>query len=286
MVLPASRRRSPAGFTLVEVLVVIAIIGVLVALLLPAVQAARESARRTQCSNHFKQLGLALLNYENVHRVFPPAFGRKPGHNLLAFVLPQVEQQPVYARYHFESDWQSAANKEARETDIAVFVCPSAPSGRRFVSDYAACTLIHAGVWRPMVDAGVIPQRRNWAGFFSDEPWRSTPAAAVRDGLSNTLVLFEDAGRPESYRLGKVEPGKTISGARWADDEAPFWIHSVCNGWQVINCSNNNEIYAFHPGGANFLYGDGSVRFHPETIDADSFVAFYTRDASDVASGR
>ena len=284
MVLPAPRRRWSSGFTLVEVLVVIAIIGVLIALLLPAVQAARESARRTQCSNHLKQIGLALLNYESAHRVFPPAFGRNPGHNLLAFLLPQVEQQPVYARYHFESDWQSAPNKEARETDIAVFVCPSAPSGRRYVSDYAACTLIDAGLRQAMVDAGVITRRSNWAGFFSDEAWRSTPAAAVRDGLSNTLVLFEDAGRPESYRLGQFEPGRSISGARWADDEAPFWIHSVCNGWQIVNCSNNNEIYGFHPGGANFLYGDGGVRFHGETIDAKTFVALFTRAAGDVAS--
>ncbi len=83
MLLPAAKTRGSSGFTLIEVLVVIAIVGVLIAMLVPAVQAARESARRTRCTNHFKQIGLALLNYESAHRVFPPAFARNPGHNLL-----------------------------------------------------------------------------------------------------------------------------------------------------------------------------------------------------------
>jgi prepilin-type N-terminal cleavage/methylation domain-containing protein/prepilin-type processing-associated H-X9-DG protein len=286
VVLPIARTRSPSGFTLVEVLVVIAIIGVLIGLLLPAVQAARESARRCQCTSHFKQLGLALLNYENTHQVFPPAFTRNPGHNLLTFILPYVEQRPVYERYRFDRDWQSAENRTARETEIAVFVCPTAPSGRNHVSDYAACTQIRAGLRQAMIEAGAIAPRTQWAGFLPDEPWQCTPAAAVRDGLSSTFLLFEDAGRPQSYRGGRFEPGRTISGARWADDQAPFWIHSVCNGWQMINCSNNNEIYSFHPGGANFLFGDGGVRFHAETLDPDTFVALFTRNAGDVARGR
>src|SRR3990167_6687593 len=94
----SSRRRRP-GFTLVELLVVIAVIGILLALLLPAVQAARESARRSQCGNHLKQIGLGILNYESTHRVFPPTFTRGPDHNLLTFLLPYVEQQAVYANY-------------------------------------------------------------------------------------------------------------------------------------------------------------------------------------------
>jgi len=99
-------------------------------------------------------------------------------------------------------------------------------------------------------------------------------------------MLFEVAGRPQSYRLGTLVPGSTISGSRWADDEAPFWVHTVCNGAQMFNCSNNNEIYSFHPTGANFLFGDGSVHFHSETLDAETFVSLFTRSAGDLARNR
>ena len=265
---------------------VIAIVGVLAALLLPAVQAARETARRSRCTSQLRQLGLAVLNYENVHGVFPPAFTRNPGHNLLTFLLPYFEQRPIFDCYRFDRDWQSPENRTARETDIAILVCPTAPSGRRYVSDYAACTQIRAGLRQSMVDAGVIRPRTRWAGFFADHAWQATLAASVRDGLSSTFVLFEDAGRPDSYRSGRLEPGRTISGARWADDQASFWVHSSCNGWQVINCSNNNEIYSFHPHGANFLFGDAAVRFQSEKLDPDVFVALFTRDAGDVAAPR
>lgn len=270
------------GFTLVELLVVIAVIGTLVAMLLPAVQAAREAARRGQCGSHLKQIGLAILNYESVHRVFPPTFTRTPNHHLLTFLLPYVERQAVYASYTFARNWSAAENKPARDTEIGVYRCPSAPAGRKFISDYAAGTLIDATLWKPLVSAGVLSARSDWTNLFPAISWQCRSIAAVSDGLSNSLMLFEVAGRPDSYRGGKLEPGRTISGSRWADDESPFWVHNVCHGLQVINCSNNNEIYSFHPAGANFLYGDGSVRFHSESIDLDTFVTLFTRAAGDV----
>jgi prepilin-type processing-associated H-X9-DG protein len=111
----------------------------------------------------------------------------------------------------------------------------------------------------------------------------------VRDGLSNTFMLFECSGRPLKYlengRRGDPDttPKEPISGAEWASAEAEFWIHEVCHGSQFFNCNNHNEIYSLHPGGANFLYGDGSVHFHSETIEPEAFVSLFTRAAGDVA---
>jgi prepilin-type processing-associated H-X9-DG protein len=190
----------------------------------------------------------------------------------------------VYAKYTFCKDWSAAENKPARDVDLAIFVCPSAQGARKYVSDYAAGTLIEKSVWKPLVDAGVITPRPEWRNLFSPNAWQCTRVADVADGLSNTFMLFEVAGRPASYRRGLIEPGRTITGSRWADDEAPFWIHAVCSSFQIVNCSNNNEIYSFHPSGANFLYGDGSVRFHGETIAAETFVSLFTPACGDLVS--
>ena len=274
------RRPASRGFTLVELLVVITIIGILVALLLPAVQAAREAARRMRCANNLKQIGLGILGYESTHGVFPPASLHQPKkHNMLTFILPYVEQQSVYEKYTFSEHWSNWANRPATQVDIALFLCPTAPHDHPYVSDYATCEKI--GVYLDLIDAGTITRRSDWTNLFQPCGQVST-MAAVRDGLSNTFMLFENAGRPQQYVLGRRGERDNISGARWADDEAGFWLHSQCDGSPIINCNNNNEIYSFHPGGANFLYGDGSVHFHGESMDAETFVSLFTRAAGDL----
>jgi prepilin-type N-terminal cleavage/methylation domain-containing protein/prepilin-type processing-associated H-X9-DG protein len=277
------------GFTLVELLVVIAIIGILIALLLPAVQAAREAARRAQCTNHLKQIGLGVLNYESSFGVFPPSHtypnsqGWPKQHFMLTFILPQVEQQAVYAKYHWEVDWSNALNKPATEVEISTFLCPSAPRARKWATDYATCDFLDYNVQHALVDSGQVRDRTgNWYGLLQPAARGPVLAASVRDGLSNTFLLFEDAGRPQKWVAGKLTANSGASGSRWADREAEFYIHTLCNGTTMLNCHNDNEIYGFHPGGCNFLYGDGSVHFHPESINPETFVSLYTASAGDL----
>ncbi len=124
------RQRGTLGRRLAELLTVVAIIGILVALLLPAVRTSREPARRTQCANNLKQIALALQNYESVYHSLPPAYTvdteGKPLHSWRTLILPYVEQKSLYDRIDLSKPWDDPANKEVRETTLAVYQCPSA----------------------------------------------------------------------------------------------------------------------------------------------------------------
>ena len=354
------RTSTRSAFTLVELLVVIAIIGILVALLLPAVQAAREAARRIQCTNQMKQLGLALLNYESAQGELPLAYSpnyvpgppyhtsggascaydlagdcsgttqgkeicgnRKRRHNLFAFLLPYFEQNALADQYDFDQHWykdttnaNGGINLIVAKTAIPDLICPSGPTitereglqdvarisgvrgisnGQHFLgqasSDYAACVDIYAPDenegFCELVDAGLTVNRNFEAlpGLLQDSP---TSLRKVSDGLSKTFMLFEDAGRPIHYGTGRTPDTATpviTSGGGWADPNSYFifGFSQDCGITTLMNCSNWDEIYSFHVGGSNFLYGDGSVHFHGEDLDTDLFVTLFTRAAGDVA---
>ena len=180
------------GFTLIELLVVIAIIAVLIALLLPAVQHAREAARRTRCRNNLKQMGLALHSYHDIHRTFPPGViaGQEDLvdglHSGLTLLLPQLEQTAAYNQYNFDLSWKAPQNTTATSTPIDAFRCPSSPGGLPQ----------HGGMDRPITDYAFSKGTRAYlcfdalkSGMFDVNSFVRT--ADVKDGLSNTFAMGE-----------------------------------------------------------------------------------------------
>jgi prepilin-type N-terminal cleavage/methylation domain-containing protein/prepilin-type processing-associated H-X9-DG protein len=337
---PARKRR---GFTLVELLVVIAIIGVLVALLLPAIQAARSAARRMQCANNLKQIGIATLNFENAKKRLPSAYTNPLGfwngtkyvyksdemefylfglrdvespeysdpldirqHNYIAFILPYLEQLSVANIYHLDSHFSDAKNVPARMTNLAIVRCPETPEPTREATkgdgttfktgpphDYSVCNYFEPGAITTLGTR--ISKRTRYLGMLQRVP---TKIKDITDGMSNTWMMFEDAGRPDYWEQGTMYPNSSlfhnatqlgrmkdhgVSGASWADMDSYYWVHDVCGSEQMMNCHNNNEIYSFHAGGCQFLYGDGAVRFVQQDISAESFVSLFTRDDGDIA---
>lgn len=292
----SSNRGWQPGFTLVELLVVIAIIGVLVALLLPAVQAAREAARRTQCQNHLKQIGLALHNYNDSHAAFPPSrTTTAPTRGWVVAVLPYFEQQTLQNTYRMDLNWDHALNRPAVSTPLKVVICPSVPSRNRAdangaVSDYWALRRVSP----LLVGLGLFPPPVDPKGLMDNDN-KSTRVAEVTDGISNTMAVAEDGGLPEQWIKGKrVSPpiiGDVVNGKRhyWAAERLDLDLQGfdpniqIEGGACVLNCMNWLEVYSFHPSGANVVFGDGSVRFVRGSISIRTLVALWTRANGDLA---
>jgi prepilin-type processing-associated H-X9-DG protein len=294
--------------TLVELLVVITIIGVLMALLLPAVQAARESARRLRCSNNLKQVALAVHHYASGHRDFLPAlvpqafthrlrpipspeagFGGVQSFSWRTTVLPYHEQQSLYDRIDLRQATVAEANLPVARTRLDVHLCPSGPSGPRIL-EIAQPQPPFSNLWRG-VDMALSDYRPViWAnGFFSgipgsrpgcwfgpdgDDYWYRNSVPTLRhvtDGLSNTLLLVEQGGFPSWYDAG-AELG------RWTTIGP--WISPDLAGLDTrrVNETNYLGIYSFHSGGAYVAMADGSAHFLGEQIDALVIRALATRD--------
>lgn len=341
------------AFTLVELLVVIAIIGILVGLLLPAVQAAREAARRMQCSNNMRQIGLGLYNFESARKKFPPSsvqFAgtaaitvpsdmvdfRKDGTNgtlpihyakqcFLTSVLPYLEQANVTNLYNQKIDWFDAPNRAAASVIIPTYVCPSAPGSERNLDTTQLgsadrTSFAAGGDWRPALADYMAVNRANnrvavWNAITASNPPYPgdesikavlstnafTKIAAVTDGLTNTIMIAEAAGRPARWEFAKMN--QTYAGQPNAYMNGP-WAHSgndiAVDGSRVtvtagvrtastlsaaadvpsacaVNCTNQGEIYAFHTGGSNVILGDCSVKFLSATVDLKTLMLICSR---------
>lgn len=223
---PKSRRSRPHGFTLIELLVVIAIIAILIALLLPAVQQAREAARRSQCKNNLKQLGLALHNYESTHGRFPSG-GEGTDNQLLirrlfpvsAFTacLPFMDQAPLYKRFNFNFHYTNSANSQnaaVARTKVPAFLCPSDGFGRTDILDYGRTDYMPL-VYTDINPATGLRNKLNAVALNSNVdtgmPLYGSKVAEIRDGLSSTMMMTEDVGRPGNVP-SPYAPGETVTG--------------------------------------------------------------------------
>jgi prepilin-type N-terminal cleavage/methylation domain-containing protein/prepilin-type processing-associated H-X9-DG protein len=280
------------GFTLVELLVVIAIIGVLVALLLPAVQAARESARRMQCTNQMKQLGLALHNFHDVNKVFPPSIDEltaSPSTSTLwkaswvPYILPYIEQQSLFQLYRFDRDWQDTATNDNANTgptkkNIPGFLCPSAPNrntrpaaSNRGLIDYAATTeREYPNPFLGALQASAVQQSDpNFIGVLGHNVLLSVNPLAVRlanrrmasitDGTSNTFIIAECAGRNTYWWMGKRQ-ATTISNGPWANPAAKIQIGG-CDPTNANYPVNTNNVAG--PRAVNCINSKEIYAFHP-----------------------
>ena len=295
------RRQAAGGFTLVELLVVIAIIGVLVALLLPAVQAAREAARRMKCQNHLKQIGLALHNYETTFKTLPhgsPNCCVNNGDVWTVMIFPFLELKTVYdAMDHNGNLRNTAANKTVAQTvKLPVFICPSdgdanRPFMPRFPRDNPDPS--HA-LWYPasigpthmdqcpFCPAGSTPSDSNYCcqgnnfgtnagngypvgssvGMFG-RSIRSIRLSEVTDGLSNTFMVGETIPKHCTF-MGVYSLNFPVSGTSIPLNTMEDASNTYPN---PVNWFRTCGYKSFHPTGASFCLGDGSVRFVSRTVD-------------------
>lgn len=309
------------AFTLIELLVVIAIIAVLISLLLPAVQSAREAARRAQCTNNLKQIGLAIHNYENSHGIFPVGRTSYPSlWSSLAQILPFIESSTEYSAINFDippisSGTANPANLTAVATVVDTYTCPSDSQGKivpefgttNYVGN-AGTGSINGGSFR--IDAGpFLPE-----GLFFDR--KAIRLAEITDGLSNTVAFAEtilgngknstgataqDLRRQFSLTTAAaITPASCAGTGQWVGDRGREWsrgsfVMAAYNHFYAPNakepdCTNTGRAAAitaarsFHPGGVNALYADGHVQFAKDTISLNAWRAVSTRAGGEVLS--
>jgi len=303
---PASRK----AITLIELLVVIGIIGVLIALLLPAIQAARGAARRLQCQNNVRQLGIALHGHHSAMRSLPSGWEAdsprgEPGWGWATYLLPYLEQQNLAAS--MTDAWPPGRaighpnNRRLRETPVGTYLCPSDSAPKIFTlhqrgdggggagpGQSAAAQVGNGpppGAGPPMFRVA----RANYAGVFGRNVIENQPSfgdgafyhnsrlrfASIRDGLSNTVIVGE-----RSSRLGFPAWIGSVPGAHRS------MARVVARGGRVPNdvLGEFDDFSSYHPFGANFLLADGSVRMIGDEISLPVYQALVTRSGGETVT--
>lgn len=291
-------RTSRQGFTLIELLVVIAIIAILIALLLPAVQQAREAARRSQCKNNIKQLGLAFHSYHETHRVFPFMHGRTGDMPVLgscpndcgmwgwgSLLLPYLDQAPLYnlldvGTIRLQDAVATPAMLDGMQKPLSVFRCPSdtAPelNTSREVPDESGAS----GGFQPVATSNYVATNHSYdlerdgvengllGVHFSR---RKTAVRDVTDGTSNTVMVGERAWRLSNVDLKAAVVFGTMDDSEANNDNGIVYVGG--GGRYGINDTCTNCVRGFsslHTGGAHFLFADGRVQFLSENIDLNN----------------
>lgn len=286
------RRRA---FTMIELLVVLAIVGVILAILLPAAQGARDAARRVQCKNNLKQLGLALHNYHDAYKSLPSGyvFGAEgeggPGFGWVAVLLPYLDQKPLSEQIEWTSPVWSEANATWRTTIISTLVCPAdPPSGHGLLQlgqDEFATTNYVASFGpdglesRPAVCRGVFGRNTK------------TRFAFIEDGLSHTFFVGERNNGPfvrkhasaPAFHYATTWPGVVPN---WPDapGENPHLVLFQARHVPHSPKSDVQDASSPHPGGTHFLLGDGSVHFLSHSTDLGVYQALSTRAGGEMSA--
>ena len=296
-----------------------AIIGILVALLLPAVQFAREGARRTQCQSHLRQLGLAVQYFEDTQKQLPSAAYGKPYNELSPTIgsiftklLPYVEASAIAAQYSWKVDWTAQENQRAINNPIPLFRCPSSPgedlqvgvrnsTGAKFPDLTAAVTDFTAVYsWGFPLAVPTDPVYYDIWGVSALSPlnedgrYEIPTRIRVADGETHTLTFVERAASTDRWVGGHLVEHAPSTAADWAPwaGQGCVWILSYTDGganWSPtglgpcnINCSNHQGVYSFHPGGANVMFLDGRVTFLSEGVAAEVLFAMVTRSRNEL----
>jgi prepilin-type N-terminal cleavage/methylation domain-containing protein/prepilin-type processing-associated H-X9-DG protein len=316
--------KSRFGFTLIELLVVIAIIGVLISLLLPAVQHAREAARRTQCANNLKQFGLAVHNYADIHDVFPPGYvslwdsrlgeDTGPGWGWASFLIPLLERDDLYHAVNFDLNIEWTENQTVRVRPVQVYLCPSDSMPLRWMSTREGVFVTQGGTEIHNVFPIAETAGANYVGVYGvGEPgidgdgvfFRNSNVAIrdVGDGLAQTMFVGERSrslnhGRGFATWTGSITKAALFSCAGGIDPDAPpgqngCWKEDACGMTLGHTGEGNgpgtidgdvNQFFSEHGWGCHFLFGDGHVRYLHGSIDYNLYKALSTRDKGETVS--
>lgn len=251
---PAPRGSSGSGASVIVIVAIVVavgallLVGVLAALLFPAVSNARARARRTQCTNNVKQIVLAMQEYADQYGMFPPAYtvdaNGKPMHSWRVLILPYLEQGALFNQYRLDEPWDGPNNSQLAGLMPAIFRCPGDDTATgATTTDYAVIN-------------------GHGALFDGDKP---CPFNAIRDGLSNTLLVVEATG----------------ANIHWMEPRDLDFSQMQC----VINGPGGNEIASHHPSAATVGFADGSARTLTSSASPDTVRALITRDGGEVIQG-